>query len=302
MNPTLLVLAAGMGSRYGGLKQLDPVGPAGETILDYSVHDALRAGFGRVVFVIRREFEEEFRRTVVSRYADRVATACVFQALDDLPDGFNVPPGRTKPWGTAQAILAARHAIDTPFAAINADDFYGADAFVRLGDFLRPVPPASTAFAMVGYRLCNTLSEHGTVARGLCRVSPDGLLEEVEELTGIARQADGQLADTGKGVVRPLTGQEIVSMNFWGFTPGVFPLLQRGFSSFLKAHGPSASAEYYIPSAVSHMIATDQATVRVLATDAAWFGVTYREDRPQVVASLARLTASGTYPSPLGAT
>jgi NDP-sugar pyrophosphorylase family protein len=296
-NPALLVLAAGMGSRYGGLKQLDPVGPGGETLLDYSVHDAIRAGFDRVVFLIRRDIEKDFRAQIGGRYAGKIAVDYAFQQLDALPDGFKPPADRTKPWGTAHAVWCARDAVTTPFAAINADDFYGADAFRRVGKFLQSADPAAqpATFAMAGYRLDKTLSDHGTVARGICEVGPDGLLRRVEEMTDIARRTDGAIA----GGNRLLPGDVPVSMNFWGFTPQIFPFLEKVLRQFLAANIGSEKAEHYIPTAVAEMIAVGEATVRVLPTEADWFGVTYREDRPRVVESLARLVASGAYPAAL---
>lgn len=298
MNPTLLVLAAGMGSRYGGLKQLDPVGPGGETLLDYSVHDALRAGFGRVVFLIRRDIETEFREKVGARYAGKIAVDYAFQQLDALPGGHVPPAGRAKPWGTAHAIWCARHAVDTPFAAINADDFYGADAFRRIGEFLRTTATGAgrpATFAMAGYRLDKTLSEHGTVARGICEVGADGLLRRIEELTDIVRHPDGAIISDG----RVIAGDTPVSMNFWGFTPQVFVFLEKVLCEFLARNVTSEKAEHYIPSAVAEMIAAGDATVRVLPTDADWFGVTYRDDRPAVVESLRRLVGEGAYPERL---
>lgn len=296
-SPALLVLAAGMGSRYGGLKQLDPVGPAGETLLDYSVHDAIRAGFGRVVFLIRRDIENDFRAKIGARYEGKIAVGYAFQQLDELPAGFTPPPGRTKPWGTAHAVWCARHAIDAPFVAINADDFYGADAFRQLGGFLAEVDPSAqpATFAMAGYRLDKTLSEHGTVARGICHVGADGLLRGVEEITDLARRADGAIASAD----RTFADDSPVSMNFWGFTPQIFPLLEKVLRVFLAEHAASGKAECYIPSAVAEMISSGAATVRVLPTDAPWFGVTYRDDRPRVVESLRRLVASGQYPAAL---
>jgi len=291
--PTLLVLAAGMGSRYGGLKQLDPVGPGGETLLDYSVHDAMRAGFDRVVFLIRRDLEKDFRAQIGGRYEGRIGVDYAFQELGDLPGGFAPPAGRTKPWGTAHAVWCARGTIATPFAAINADDFYGADAFRQMGAFLSSVDPAASpaTFAMAGYRLDKTLSEHGTVARGICAAGPGGLLHGVEELTDLARRPDGAIT-SGDRTFAPDTP---VSMNFWGFTPRIFPLLENVLRGFLARHAASGKTECYIPSAVAEMIADGTATVRVLPTDAAWFGVTYREDRARVVESIAALVASGAY-------
>lgn len=300
--PTLLILAAGMGSRYGGLKQLDPVGPSGEVVLDYSVHDALRAGFDRVVFVIRRDFEEEFRRAVVSRYEGRVAVEIVYQELNDLPDGLPVPEGRAKPWGTGHAIWCARHAVREPFLAVNADDFYGQEAYSIMAAFLnREKQQSKTEFAMVAYPLRNTLSEHGAVSRGICALTPAGHLVEVEECTGILRRADGSVSgmDTAERV-RRLAGDEMVSMNFWGFTPAVFPLLERLFGGFLRNGGlENAKSEFYIPSAVTALIGSGEASVSVLASSGRWFGVTYREDRAAVVAAMEEMTRSGLYQTPL---
>ena len=293
MQPTLLVLAAGMGSRYGGLKQLDPVGPSGETVLDYAVFDARRAGFGRVVFVIRRDFEEVFRAQIGAKYAGRIAVDYVFQALDALPAGHPVPAGREKPWGTGHAVWCAREAVREPFAVINADDFYGADSFAQLASFLAaPAAPGGPApFAMVGFRLANTLSEHGAVARGICRAGADGLLESITEHTGILA------ANVGPG--RAYSGQEIASLNCWGFTPALFAGLDRQLGAFLAERGGEAKAEFYLPTAVSGLIAGREATVRVRPTESTWFGVTYREDKPRVVAAIAELVRAGQYPAKL---
>jgi hypothetical protein len=307
MSPTLLVLAAGMGSRYGGLKQIDPVGPAGETVLDYAVFDALRAGFGRVVFIIRRDFEKIFREQIGAKYAGRIAVDYVFQSLDALPAGFVPPVGREKPWGTAHAVWCAREAVHEPFAVINADDFYGADSFAQLAKFLaspaaspRGFDPMSghrtprsmaAQFAMVGFTLANTLSEHGAVARGLSVTGPGGLLESITEQTCILA------ADVGAG--RKFSGQETVSMNCWGFTPALFAGLDRQLHEFFAARGGDAKAEFYLPLSVSEMITRREATVRVLPTGSVWFGVTYREDKPRVVATIAELVRAGKYPSKL---
>lgn len=307
MQPTLLVLAAGMGSRYGGLKQLDPVGPSGETVLDYAVFDAVRAGFGRVVFVIRRDFEAVFREQIGAKYAGRVAVDYVFQSLDALPSGFTPPAGREKPWGTGHAVWCARAAVTGPFAVINADDFYGADSFAQLGKFLTanaaaprgfdPMsghrPPAATVapFAMVGFRLANTLSEHGAVSRGICAAEADGTLRSIVERTGILA------TEVGPG--RALTGDETVSMNCWGFSTALFAGLDTQFREFLTTRGGEPKAEFYLPAAVSEQITRGAATVRVLRTESAWFGVTYREDKPRVVAAIAALVAAGKYPAKL---
>ena len=287
--PTLLVLAAGMGSRYGGLKQLDPVGPSGETILDYAVFDAVRAGFDRVVFVIRREFEDAFREQIGAKYAGHLAVAYAFQSLDQLPAGLVVPEGREKPWGTGHAVWCARSAVGaTPFAVINADDFLGRDAFAQLAGFAA-APDAD--HAMVGYRLAKTLSEQGTVSRGVCAVGPSGLLQRVVEHTGIAT------ADVGVG--RPFTGEEIVSMNCWLFQPTFWTALDGRWSEFATTRLTEPKAEFYLPAAVSAEIEAGRATVRVRPTSASWFGVTYREDKPRVEAMLARLVQSGEYPQRL---
>jgi hypothetical protein len=288
MAPTLLVLAAGRGSRYGGLKQIDPVGPSGETVLDYAVYDAIRAGFSRVVFVIRRDFEEAFRSAVTSKFEGRVAVGFSYQSVDDLPAGCAVPAGREKPWGTGHAGWCARGAIDGPFAVINADDFYGAGSFSLLAAFLgRAKGPR---FAMVGFRLDRTLSENGTVSRGICRVG-GGALESITEEPAIAR------SDVGPG--RRFSGDETVSMNCWGFTPALFPGLESGLRAFLAARGSDPKAELYIPVAVSDLISGGGASVEVLPGSDSWFGITYREDRARVSAAISELVRAGTYPERL---
>jgi dTDP-glucose pyrophosphorylase len=288
MAPSLLVLAAGMGSRYGGLKQIDPVGPSGETMLDYAVFDAIRAGFGRVVFVVRRELEEAFRTSVTAKYADRIAVELAFQSADDLPQGIAAAAGREKPWGTAHAVWCARFAVTGPFAAINADDFYGAGSFVRLAAFLRKAEVAR--FAMVGFRLANTLSENGTVSRGVCREEA-GRLAAITEEKAIAR------SDVGRG--GRFTGDEVVSMNFWGFTPAVFGGLGEGLRAFLAARGSDPKAEYYLPVAISELISKGEASVEILPSEDEWFGITYREDRQRVSAAIRALVAKGAYPERL---
>lgn len=290
MSLTLVVLAAGMGSRYGGLKQIEPVGPAGETLLDYAVFDARRAGFTRVVFVIRGEFEARFRATIGARYAGQMDVAYARQSLDRLPPGFAPPPERAKPWGTGHAVWCAREVVRGNFVVINADDFYGADSFARLAGFLAGSAAGQTPpqFAMVGFRLANTLSEHGAVARGVCTARADGRLESITEQTGITP------SDVGPG--RKYTGDEIVSMNCWGFTPALFAGLDAGLRDFLAAHHNDPKTEFYLPAAVAAMITRSAATVRVLPTEGVWFGVTYREERPQVQAAIAGLVAAGAYP------
>jgi hypothetical protein len=298
--PTLLILAAGMGSRYGGLKQIQPVGPSGEAIIDYSIFDAIRAGFGKLVFVLRKEIEQPFKEAVGARFEKRIAVEYVFQELDKIPAGFTVPAGRTKPWGTTQAILMAADAIREPFAAINADDFYGAESYRLLAQHLQPGLSAEVVdYAMVGFTLRNTLSEFGTVARGVCGVSSSGYLESVVEMTGIARDG-AQVKNTGAdGHVTVLTGDEPVSMNMWGFTPRVFGQLRERFETFLRLNGADAKSECYIPSTVNELVAAGAARVKVLCTGDAWFGVTYREDHPRVVESIRRLVREGVYPERL---
>jgi len=280
-----------MGSRYGGLKQVDPVGPSGETLLDYSIYDALRAGFGRVVFIIRHDIEPQFREVVGKRFEGRVPVDYAFQELNDLPAGFKVPEGRTKPWGTTQAVIAAADVVREPFAVLNADDFYGRDSFETIAAHLTS---GSKDLAMVGFQLKNTLSEHGTVARGICGVGPDGYLTSVEELTKIEKTPTG--ARDGD---RILTGEELVSMNFWGFQPGIFNDLKEGFTAFLAKSGHELKSECYIPATVNELMSTGKARVKMLSSSSPWFGVTYKEDKPRVVTSVAKLVEQGVYPAKL---
>ena len=281
-----------MGSRYGGLKQIDAVGPSGETILDFSVYDASRAGFGQIVFVIRRDIEDAFRQSIGARFEQRIPVKYVFQEIDDLPPGFTVPAGRTKPWGTTQAVLAAAEVIHEPFAVINADDFYGQESFQSLS---RHLQTESSGYAMIGFILRNTLSEFGSVARGISAVDENGYLASVVEVTGIERDS-GEIKAAG-GL--RLSGDEIVSMNMWGFTPRVFDQLRAYFESFLEANSLDQRAECYLPNAVNSLIHSGESRVRVLPTSEAWFGVTYREDRPRVVENIGRLVSSGVYPKRL---
>ena len=302
MSPTLLILAAGMGSRYGGLKQVEPVGPAGETLMDYAVYDALQGGFDRVVFVIRREAEQAFREQIGRKYEGRVAVEYAFQEPDDLPAGFVPPPARTKPWGTAHAIRAARQVIQAPFAMINADDYYGRDAFATLGKFLRdsaPSPGPCLPLAMVGYRLNQTLSEHGTVARGVCQVAPDGRLQSIREMTKILPVPGGVENRENEAAPVRLTGTETVSMNMWGFPCALMAELETLFPAWLQTHGTNLKAEWYIPAVVNELVQQGRADVRVLPTDSQWFGVTYRDDRPRAMAALQRLIDAGVYPANL---
>ena len=296
MKPTLLVLAAGMGSRYGGLKQMDGVGPNGEIIMDYSINDAIRAGFGKVVFVIRHSFEQEFKAKInAAHFGNRIAVEYVFQELDYLPEGFSVPEGREKPWGTNHAILMAKDVIHEPFAIINADDFYGRDAFQVMGDHLRTLEGTKGQYCMVGYRLENTLSENGTVSRGVCNVDADGLLAGMTERTSIGRTANGIEYKDADGSMHPLNAGDTVSMNLFGFTPDYFVESEKLFVEWLREHGSEMKSEYYIPFAVNTFINSGYATMRVLNTTAQWFGVTYKEDRPMVVARLKALHEQGEY-------
>ncbi len=302
-NVSLLVMAAGMGSRYGGLKQLDPMGPGGETLLDYAVYDALQAGFGRLVFIIRHDFEDLFKEKIGSRFASRVAVDYVFQDPNDLPPGPEADPAaRQKPWGTTHAIWCARHAMSGPFIAINADDFYGRDSFKKVGDYLSATAQDDSrpTFAMAGYRLDRTLSEHGSVARGVCVVDEDNWLRKVDEMHKIARGEEGVIKnqEPGRADVE-LSGSEPVSMNFWGFTPALFPLIERRLVSFLETYGKDPKTESYIPVVVSEIVGDGEARVAVLPTLGRWFGVTYADDKQKVQASINELVTSGEYPAKL---
>ncbi len=303
-SPTLLILAAGMGSRYGGLKQIDPVGPSGEAVLDYSVYDAIRGGFKKIVFVIRRDFEKEFREKVGSRFEGRIEVDYVFQELSKLPGGHQCPVGREKPWGTGHAVWCARDALAEPFAVINADDYYGADSFRLLGAFLSSADTtaAPAPCCMVGFRLDRTLSEHGTVSRGICTADARGQLVTVEECTAIERvPSGGARQKNADGTMRLFDGTETVSMNCWGFTPSVLPALEEGLAGFLEKHGAEMKTEFYLPFAVTAMIERRAAAVRVLSTPSSWFGITYRDDRPRVVEALRALVRDGVYPARLWA-
>lgn len=296
MKPTLLVLAAGMGSRYGGLKQMDGVGPNGEAILDYSVTDAIRAGFGKVVFVIRQSFADDFKKVFnKEHFKNQIEVEYVFQELDKLPEGFSVPEGREKPWGTNHAILMAKDVINEPFAIINADDFYGADAFRVISDYLSQLDNSKGNYCMVGYKLENTLSENGSVSRGVCEMDAQGLLLGMTERTAISRTANGIEYKDADGSMHPLASDATVSMNLFGFTPDYFGESEKLFVTFLKEKGQEMKSEYYIPYAVNTFIANGYAKMKVLKTTAQWFGVTYKEDRPSVVARLKELHDQGIY-------
>lgn len=303
MKPTLFLLAAGMGSRYGGLKQLDSLGPNGETIMDYSIYDAIQAGFGKLVFVIRKDFEQDFRDKIISKYEGHIPCELVFQALTDLPEGFTCPEGRVKPWGTNHAVLMGKDVIKEPFCVINCDDFYNRDAFMAIGKFLSELPEGSkNDYAMVGFRIGNTLSENGSVARGICGKDANGNLTDVVERTEIMR-VDGEICykdEAGNWV--PVGGENVpVSMNMWGFTPDYFEYSQEFFKAFLSdpKNMENLKAEFFIPLMVDKLINDGTATVKVLDTTSKWFGVTYAADRDAVVAKIQSLVDEGVYPAKL---
>lgn len=302
MKPTLLLLAAGMGSRYGGLKQLDGLGPNGETIMDYSIYDAIQAGFGKIVFVIRKDFEEQFRTQVLSKYEGHIPTELVFQSIDNIPEGFSVPEGREKPWGTNHAVLMAKNVINEPFCVINCDDFYSRDCFKVIGNFLANLPEgAKNQYAMVGFRVGNTLSENGTVSRGICTTNAEKHLVDVVERTKIERR-DGKvqyIGDEGEWVVTD--DNTPVSMNVWGFTPDYFKYSEAYFKEFLsdKKNIENKKSEYFIPLMVNKLINDGTASVEVLDTTSSWFGVTYPEDRESVVTKIQSLVDESVYPSKL---
>lgn len=291
-------MAAGMGSRYGGIKQIDPVGLCGEAIIDYSVFDALRAGFGKVVFIIRADIERDVKAFFGDRFEKRIPTEYVHQELADLPDGFAVPEGRTKPWGTGHAVLCTRSAVTDPFAVINADDFYGRDAFHGMARYLSGADASSPRFAMVGYRLRNTLSENGPVSRGVCEIDGQGFLKAVEEHIKI-ESISGKIVSGDESKPSAFSGNEIVSMNMFGFTPRLYPLLQREFVEFLAAWGADPKAECYIPKVVNTLVERGDARVTVLPCASSWFGITYKDDKPLVQGSIRELIRQGEYPERL---
>ena len=302
MKPTLFLLAAGMGSRYGGLKQLDGLGPNGETIMDYSIYDAIKAGFGKLVFVIRKDFEQDFREKIISKYEGHIPCELVFQSIDALPEGFTCPEGRVKPWGTNHAVMMGAPVINEPFAVINCDDFYGSDSYRSMAQFLSSLPEGSkNRYAMVGFRVGNTLSESGTVSRGICGTDENRMLTSVVERTKIQRM-DGEVKyidDNGEWTATPENTP--VSMNFWGFTPDYFGYSADLFVQFLSdpQNMENLKSEFSIPFVVDKLIAEDTATVEVLDTTSKWFGVTYPEDRPSVVEKIKELVAAGVYPNKL---
>lgn len=299
MKPTLFVLAAGMGSRYGGLKQLDSLGPNGETIMDYSIYDAIQAGFGKIVFVIRKDFEQDFRDKILSKYEGHVPVEVVFQSTDKLPDGYTCPADRTKPWGTNHAVLMGKDVIKEPFAVINADDFYGRNAFDVIAKELLRERDRKGDYCMVGFRVGNTMTENGSVARGVCGTE-NGLLTSVVERTAISYNDKHEIEFTDEnGVAQTLEPTTPVSMNLWGFTPDYFEYSEREFVKFLDKDINTPKAEFFIPLVIDTLINSGEATVKVLDTDSRWFGVTYAADRPGVVAKFAELHATGVYPEKL---
>ncbi len=299
MKPTLFVLAAGMGSRYGGLKQLDGLGPNGETIMDYSIFDAIRGGFGKVVFVIRKDFEQDFRDKILSKYQNHIPVELVFQDLNDLPAGYTCPEGRVKPWGTNHAVLMGKDVIHEPFAVINADDFYGRDSFAVLGKALAEMGGKKNDYCMVGYRVGNTLSESGSVARGVCETNAEGYLTTVVERTAIER-IDGKISFKDEnGVMQTITDTTPVSMNMWGLTPDYFTYSEEYFKEFLDANKENLKAEYFIPLMVNKLINDGTVRVKVLDTTSKWFGVTYAADRQGVVDKIQALVNAGEYPAKL---
>ena len=299
VKPTLLVLAAGMGSRYGSLKQMDGVGPNGEAIIDYSVYDAIRAGFGKVVFVIRHSFEADFKEVFnAERFGGKIEVEYVYQELDYLPEGFSVPEGREKPWGTNHALLMAKDAINEPFAVINADDFYGADAYHVIGDYLTTLAGEKNHYCMVGYAVNKTLSENGTVSRGVCSINDEGFLSSIVERTKIERNAEGQIVFHDLGEDEVLAENTPVSMNLFGFTPDYFDHSEAYFREFLADPATQANlkAEFFIPLMVNNLIGNGTAKLKVLSTSANWFGVTYQADKPQLMAKIEELIEAGVYP------
>jgi UTP-glucose-1-phosphate uridylyltransferase len=298
MKPTLLILAAGMGSRFGGLKQVEPVGPNGEAIIDYSIYDAIKAGFGKVVFIIRESFADAFKEKFDKKLQGKIKVEYVFQELGNLPEGFTLPKVREKPWGTAHAILVAKDVINEPFCALNADDFYGYNAYKVMAGYLSG-SKNGLEYSMVGYRLKNTLSDFGSVSRGICDVDDNGNLQKIVETTKILKKGNRVISVEKDGSETLLTGEEIVSMNNWGFHPSIFKILETKFISFLKTEINKPKSEMYIPSVVFEMVQSKEVNVKVLNADSPWFGVTYKEDKPFVVEKIRKLINKGEYPEKL---
>lgn len=299
MKPTLVILAAGMASRYGSMKQIQSFGPDGETIMDYSIYDAIRAGFGKVVFIIREEFAEQFKAIFEPKLQGRIATDYVYQALSSFTNGRTIPADRTKPWGTAHALLCCKGKVNEPFAVINADDFYGKDAFAKAYTFLTTQCNEQT-YCIVGYHLKNTLSENGTVSRGVCEVSADGNLTDINERTKIfARAAEGDIVYEENEELTVLPANSLVSMNYLCFAPGFIGLAEELFEKFLDEQGQELKSEFYIPTVTKHFVQSGKGVVKVIPTSAQWFGVTYKEDAPGVQESINKLVAAGEYPGSL---
>ncbi len=299
IKPTLLILAAGMGSRYGSLKQVDPVGPSGETILEYSIYDAIRSGFGKVVFVIRKSLENDFNEIFIKKLRKYIEVSYVFQELDMIPKGYAISPDRVKPWGTGHAVLVTKSEIHEPFAVINADDYYGVDAYRKMSDFLTELTNVQSTYAMVGFDLNNTLSEHGFVSRGICEVDEHSYLVTVAERTKIGRDQLGVAYHNEYGEPVYVNEQSIVSMNYWGFTPEFFSQLELQFQLFIDANYNNIKAELYLPTVMDELIRSRQAQVRVLRSSDQWCGVTYKDDKPMVVERIKNLVQSGVYPQTL---
>ena len=296
MKPTLLVLAAGMGTRYGGNKQLDEVGPSGETIIDYSIYDAIRAGFGKIVFVIRRDIEEQVKERFAEKLKGKIEVDYVFQEITNLPEGVKVSSERQKPWGTSHAILVTESTIKEPFGVINADDYYGVESFKILHDFLVNDKDPD-CYCIVGYKMGNTLSEHGHVNRGVCDVGSDGLLKNIVETRQIEKTADGAVAPGTDGNPLYFTGNEVVSMNLWGFKPSCFHFLGEEFRNFIEKSGMDPKSELDIPTSIDKFVKNGEITIKILMSNDRWFGVTYREDKPFVVQSINEMIQNGVYPA-----
>jgi dTDP-glucose pyrophosphorylase len=300
--PTLVVMAAGMGSRYGGLKQIDAVGPNGEIIIDYSIYDAVKSGFGQVVFIVKKDIEQAFRQAIGDRIGRYVDTQYAYQEIDAVPSGYQVPPGRTKPWGTAHAILCCKNIVKTPFAVINADDFYGSTSFMEMRKFLSSLKGKAnpSSYAMVGFILENTLTEHGTVSRGVCTVNGDGSLTDIQERTKIQKSENGaQYTENGANWI-DLPRDSIVSMNLWGLDTSIFDELEKGFADFLAQNRDQIQkAEYFLPGVINNLLIKKKATVQVLTSKERWYGITYREDKPTVVNAIRSLIEQGVYPEKL---
>ena len=300
MKPTLLILAAGMGSRYGGLKQLDQFGPSGETIMDYSVYDAMKAGFGKVVFIIREDFAAEFKEKIISKYEGKIPVEIVFQSLDRIPEGYTLNPERSKPLGTAHAVWCAREVLDTPFAVINADDFYGSGSFKIMADYLSQMDDASTARqVMVGYMVKNTLSENGSVSRGVCEIKEDGTLGTIIERTKIYTKEDGSIVFEEDGEQTPLEPETVVSMNMMGFSSSTLSYYDSDLKAFLDENAGELKKEFFLPLVLNNLIQRGISCVDVLTTTEQWYGVTYPEDKPSVIESIDKKIKDGIYPTPL---